>query len=286
VTLYDVVYDQTAKVSDPSLAVTDTSPVSFTRDIYPLLRRVSRLHWVSGVAARPEGHAQNGMNDFASRVTLLSSKGPDAAAERNRIFGALRNPATGVGKMPKLPEKTNKNVRGPFVPQTQYKRMQRWAQGSFDADWPGAEPKPVPLDRLPASEQPHALDRAALEACVGGPFFPGIEVSGMMLDATTYDPKRPFRINAQIDPGTLTARMAVPWQSDFHDCGKEGSADWWPGQRPTHVLGAGRTRAGDWMPDQWEREDMVTQWMRLGFIVEDASGGDARYVEDERNVDV
>jgi L-Lysine epsilon oxidase N-terminal/L-lysine epsilon oxidase C-terminal domain len=286
VTLYDVVYDQTAKVADPSLAVTDTSPVSFTRDIYPLLRRVSMLHWVSGVAASPKGHAQNGPNDFVSKVTLLSSKGKNAESERMRIAGALRNPKTGIGKMPKLPEKTNKNVRGPFVPETQYKRMERWAQGTFEADWTGAEPTPVPLDQLPVAEQPKALDRAALEACVGGPFFPGIEVSSMMLDATTYDAKRPFRINAQLHPGTLTARMAVPWQADFHDCGKEGSADWWPGQRPIHVFGAGRKGPGVWMPDHWEREDLVNQWMHLGFIVEDSSSGDTRYVEDERDFKV
>jgi hypothetical protein len=278
VTLYDVVYDQTAKVADPSLAVTETSRVSFTKDIYPLLRRVSMLHWVSGTAASPHGHAQGGINDFASKVKLLSSNGQDAASERIRIAGALRNPKTGIGKMPKLPEKTNKNVRGPFVPETQYKRMERWAQGTFDADWTGAEPAPVPLDQLPLAEQPHALDRAALEACVGGPFFPGIEVSGMMLD--------PFRINAQIEPGTLTARMAVPWQADFHDCGQEGSADWWPGQRPTHVFGSGRKGSGVWMPDEWERVDMVNQWMHLGFIVEDTTDGQTRYVEEERDFKV
>ena len=51
VTLYDVVYDQAAALADPSLAVTETSTVSFTKDIYPLLRRVSMLRWVSGVAA-------------------------------------------------------------------------------------------------------------------------------------------------------------------------------------------------------------------------------------------
>jgi hypothetical protein len=286
VTLYDVVYDQTATVADPSLAVTDTSRVSFTKDIYPLLRRVSMLHWVSEVAASPRGHAQNGINDFASRATVLSSNGPDAASERIRIAGALRNPKTGIGKMPKLPEKTNKNVRGPFVPETQYKRMERWAQGTFDADWTGAEPAPVPLDKLPLAEQPHALDRAALEACVGGPFFPGIEVSGMMLDATTYDAKRPFRINVKLEPGTLTARMAIPWQADFHDCGKEGSADWWPGQRPTQVFGSGRTGSGVWMPDEWDRVDMVNQWMHLGFIVEETTNGHTRYVEDERNFKV
>ena len=138
--------------------------------------------------------------------------------------------------MPKLPEGTNKNVRGPFVTDTQYKRMERWSQGTFDADWTGAEPTPVAFDQLPDAEKPRALDRAALEACVGGPFFPGIEVSGMMLDAATYDTTRPFRINTALQPGTLTAPMAIPWQADFRDCGEEGHADWWPGQRPVEVF--------------------------------------------------
>jgi hypothetical protein len=286
ITLYDVVYDQTAKLADPTLAITDTSRVSFTTDIYPLLRRVSMMHWVSGVANSPQGHAEGGINDFVSNVTLLSSNGAAAAAERSRIAGALRNPRTGIGKMPKLPERTNRNVRGPFVTETQYKRMERWAQGTFDADWTGAEPTPVPLDQLPDTQKPAALDRAALEACVGGPFFPGIEVSSMMLEATTYDEKRPFRINTQLEPGALTAQMAIPWQADFRDCGKEGAADWWPGQRPTHVLGGGRTGSGDWVPKDWDRVDMVNQWMHLGFIVEDASGDTTRYVEDERDVKV
>jgi hypothetical protein len=186
--------------------------------------------------------------------------------------------------MPKLPEDTNKNVRGAFVTVTQYKRMERWSQGRFDADWTDAEPTPVALDQLPDADKPKALDRAALEACVGGPFFAGIEVSGMMLDATTYDQKRPFRINTQLQPGTLTARMAIPWQADFRDCGEEGHADWWPGQRPTHVLRGQRTVADNWVPPRWTPEDMVNLWMQLGFIVEDKSSGKTRYVEDERDV--
>lgn len=282
VTLYDVAYDQAARLVDPLLAVTDTSKVSFTKDIYPLLRRVSMLRWVSGVAAG--GHRQGGHNDFASQVTLLSSNKADAASERNRIFGALRNPKTGIGRMPKLPDGTNKDVRGPFVTETQYKRMERWSQGKFDADWTGAEPTPVALDQLPDAEKPKALDRAALEACVGGPFFPGIEVSGMMLDAPTYDQKRPFRINAQLQPGALTARMAIPWQADFRLCGDEDGADWWPGQRPIRVFRGDRPDSGDWVPEEWTLVEMVNQWSHLGFIVEDKSSGKTRYVEDERDV--
>ena len=51
VTLYDAVYNVMAGF-DPRLAVSDASKVSFTKDIYPILRRVSHLHWVSEVAAR------------------------------------------------------------------------------------------------------------------------------------------------------------------------------------------------------------------------------------------
>ena len=288
VTLYDVVYDQMAKVVAPSLAVTDASKVSFTKDIYPLLRRVSMLRWVSGIAAG--GHGAGGRNDFIGQVALLASNKSDAdtADRRNRIFGALRNPRTGLGRMPKLPMKTNKNVRGPFVTETMYKRMERWAQGKFDADWTGAEPAPVAFDKLPDAEKPKALDRAALEACVGGPFFPGIEVSGMMLDAATYDPKRPFRVKTTLQPGALTARMAIPWQADFRLCGDEDGADWWPGQRPIHVFSSNQSGADDWVPnkgkEKWDLVDMVNQWSELGFIVADKSSGAVRFVESERNV--
>jgi hypothetical protein len=186
--------------------------------------------------------------------------------------------------MPKLPLKTNPQVRGPFVTATMYKRMERWAKGSFDADWPGAEPAPVPFDKLPDAEKPKALDRAALEACVGGPFFPGIEVSAMMLDETTYDKKRPFRINTKFSAGELTSRMAIPWQADFRLCGDEDGADWWPGQRPIHVFRGNQPNSGDWTPKLWSMADMVNQWSQLGFIVEDESSGKTRYIENERNV--
>ena len=51
VTLYDVVYNVMAGF-DPRLAVSDATKVSFTKDIYPILRRVSHMHWVSEFAAR------------------------------------------------------------------------------------------------------------------------------------------------------------------------------------------------------------------------------------------
>jgi hypothetical protein len=167
----------------------------------------------------------------------------------------------------------------------QYERLKRWAEGEFEADWPqDGEPTPLSLDELPEMEKPQALDRAALEACVGGGFFPGIEVGRIMLEESTYDKIRPFRISTKLDPGTLTARMAVPWQADFRDCSFEDGMDWWPGQRPNQVL-RGQQR-NNWIPPSWKRLDMVKEWSKLGFVVNTTSLGKMKYVEDERSTDI
>jgi hypothetical protein len=279
VTLYDVMYDTMARLVDPSLRVTAATKVSFTTDIYPLLRRVSRMHWVSAVA--DAGHGAGSFGDFAAAVATLASNQPAGKQLRSMIFGRLRNPKGGGGDMPKLPEDTNPDMVGESVTETQFLRMERWAQGTFEADWPGAEPAPLPLDQIPEAERPKALDRAALESCVGGPFFPGIEMGRIILEASTCDKARPFRINPHLEPGALTARMAVPWQADFHDCAFEDGADWWPGQRPIQIVRRGRR--ADWMPENWTRENLVERWSRLGFVVEKKKGTKTTYVEAERS---
>jgi hypothetical protein len=278
VTLYDAVYNMMTRLN-PALAVGDAAPVSFTWDIYPILRRVSNMHWVSKVAARH--HAPGMRMYFLSRLHELSSKAAEHDEARQEVFAALRSPKGGGGNMPKLPPLAVKKARGASITETQYARMERWARGAFDADWPGAEPAPAPLDSLPEQDRPAALDRAALEACVGGPFFPGIEASLVMLDAATYDAARPFRINAGLTPGALTARMAVPWQADFKDCTMEEGADWWPGQRPNDVH-RGTERDAPWTPPEWDYIDMVRQWSQLGFVVTKTAGGTTEHVEDER----
>src|SRR5215471_7772517 len=63
--------------------------------------------------------------------------------------------------MPWLPDLAVSEAPGAALTEAQYKRMERWAQGKFDADWPGAEPVPTPLDKFPEQDRPQALDRAA-----------------------------------------------------------------------------------------------------------------------------
>jgi L-lysine epsilon oxidase-like protein len=290
VTLYDAVYNVMAGF-DPHLAVSDASKVSFTQDIYPILRRVSQMHWVSQLAAGR--HGEGTRLHFISRVDELSSNTQDTGA-RNFIFQALRKPQ-GLGgpqdrggNMPFLPREVDDprvRIPGAALTATQYKRMELWAQGKFDADWLGAEPVPTPLDELPDQDRPQALDRAALEACVGGPFFPGIEASRIMLDETTYDKQRPFRINTTLAPGTLTAGMAVPWQADFNDCNSAEGADWWPGQRPNEVR-RGQDLEANWTPDDWDLIDMVKNWSKLGFVVAKTVANTIEFVEDERSPDL
>ena len=188
--------------------------------------------------------------------------------------------------MPKLYSGANPDPKGPkwaFLSLTPYQlaHLQRWALGDFVNDWPGAEPKPTAFEKIPVARQPHALNQAALEACVGGPFFPGIEGTYDIARISTYHPERYLRQEFRIDPrlpaGSLSEKMALPWQADFADC----QEFWWPSQRPVVVT----TKSGE--QAQWSRgiddpkpntrhRNMVSFWSRLAFIVRDDATGTFR----------
>jgi hypothetical protein len=111
----------------------------------------------------------------------------------------------------------------------QYTMMEKWSRGDFYADWSG-EPTPIPFEKLPLEQRPDALTRAALEGCIGAPFFPRHRGDTYVIaQAGTYG--APFRIKETLPPGFLTERMALPWQADFLACGEL----WWPAQRPVDV---------------------------------------------------
>jgi hypothetical protein len=297
VTLYDVVYNIMSKSVDKSLAVTKDTVISFSRDICPILRRVSTLHWVSNVASA--GHGPGNRMHFLSRMSELANNSGDAAARlRAVIFKKLRTPSGAGGNMPKLPASlTESDVINETVALTecQYERMRRWAAGTFESDWPtsGGLPPPSRLEDLPVHDAPAALDRAALEACVGGGFFPGIEVGRVMLEESTYAAHTPFRINPRLSAGALTARMAIPWQADFFECalqsdpdavpGDPGNGmDWWPAQRPVNVL-RGRAEPEEWASGIDSKQAMVGKWAGLGFVVREE--GTERFVETERSIE-
>jgi hypothetical protein len=165
--------------------------------------------------------------------------------------------------------------------------IENWVNGNFDADWTGSAPAPISLEQIPVARQAWALCQAALETCVGGSFYPGIEGTYDIARVETYHPsvnlRREFRINPAKPAGFLTEKMALPWQADFADCGNF----WWPSQRPDDVLTKADTN------ERWDRGvvtlagnqhlNMVNSWSQLGFVVFDQGTG--KFVEDERTLE-
>jgi hypothetical protein len=127
------------------------------------------------------------------------------------------------------------------------------------------------------------LDRAALEACVGGAFFPGIEASWIMRRPSIYARPFNFRFKPRVDdvfdldgltPGSVTMRSALPWQADFLQCDNA----WWPAQRPNQVRTAQRP-AEVWREGIKSEVEMVRFWDKLGIVRRDDTGA---FVETQR----
>jgi len=240
-TLYDRVFQA---MVDAGLA---TAPASstYTKDIYPILQRARDIKWVYETYA----------HSWVDPVT--------APAMRTAIFDKLRP----GGNMPLL------NNADSALTAIQYAHMQRWKDDTnFTNDWTGV---PVPT----ATVSPSGMDRAALEACVGGAFYPGIEAGGLstgnrpIVEAAFYS--EAFRINhVTVTPGSISASMALPWQADFYACG----SNWWPVPRPNEVLPQGGSSYESWARDIGSYADMIAKWHTLGFVVQQG----AQHVEVER----
>ncbi|MEJ8632557.1 LodA/GoxA family CTQ-dependent oxidase [Streptomyces sp. MS2.AVA.5] len=242
VTLYDVALE----VAEGAGWLPRTEEVSFTRDIHPLLERVSGYSWVSANALRGHGRGERfgavRPGDFLdpNHLERLASNSPQDAPFRNAVFSRLRTPGAedvtqaNYAFMPQLAGDDGAPIGGKpctwftLLP-GQYERMRRWAAGDFDAD-ATSPADPAPLADLPVADQPHALVRAALEACVGGPFFPGVEMTFIADEKATW--AGPFRLRADLKAGDVTKYLAVPWHAAFY----EGHTHWWPAQRPDDVL--------------------------------------------------
>ncbi|WP_054813751.1 LodA/GoxA family CTQ-dependent oxidase [Nocardia arizonensis] len=240
VTLYDV---QIA-VARTAGWLPEPGEISFTRDIFPILARAAGMRWVNDLARR--GHGPGTTGDLLAPAVLgkLADNGEAARSARARVLARMRDPElTGpdavrqanLDFMPQLSGDEGFTTAG--VPSTwfavlphQYRALRRWADGDFVADWAGVPSVPQAVVQLPVADQPAALDRAAGEACVGGPFFPGIEMTYTSRDPSLY--VEPHRLRADLEPGDVTKRMAIPWQADFYEC----RTRWWPAQRPDEVI--------------------------------------------------
>lgn len=281
-TLYDLLYDLfTSNGWIPS-----RKTVSFTRDIYPILERFCGLQWVNQGFAVQFGW--EGPNDFLDPAVLARLSAPPVEAPRQdpnaelrrQVFNAFRHPVpTDMSPLPwpwiygdamNVPaDSVRQHVS---VSPTQYAALQKWAAGSFVADWDPDRTVPHTLDEVPVPEQPAMLDQAALHFCLADAFHPGCEVTWPIRNISMF--RAPYRIlqrpadqpepdygdvltpeetmgpagplNAQA-PGDLTRWMAVPWHTDTSSCrsGYEPSYDpylptFWPARVPNQVISARR----------------------------------------------
>lgn len=174
----------------------------------------------------------------------------------------------------------------------QYHAFRLWAQGDFVDDWPEAaspsEPPPRPtIAGLPVAEQPTALDRAALEPCIGAPFYPGIEITYICEDPALWIGLGRLDWRT-LQPGDVTRYMALPWQADFSECNHR----WWPATRPDEIVSQEQYEAVLKLYDrkldgplagalatrvEWSRgipqtspdldNAMVAHWADFGFVV-------------------
>jgi hypothetical protein len=109
----------------------------------------------------------------------------------------------------------------------------------------------------------------------------------VVLNPNIYFPEEAFRFShATLRPGEVTARNAVPWQADFHQCRWEGGGKnlgWWPAQRPDDVL-----KDPNANPVEWARglkdtgESMARHWHRLGFVKRVSQNPDV-FLEQDRD---
>src|SRR4029079_7593130 len=112
---------------------------------------------------------------------------------------------------------------------------------------------------------------SALEACVGGAFYPGIEAGGLsgarpLNVAANF--LEPFRLNhSVVAPGDITYVMALPWQNDFYQC----ADNWWPVPRPNYVTRQGMANQSFTSGVVSSGEDMVDKWHKLGFVLRQGS---------------
>jgi hypothetical protein len=241
----------------------------------------------------------------------LSDNSQNKASLRKMIFVVIRNPAlintptsTEAIKqaeptyMPRLAGDDGDTTEGMIrtymtVLPFQYESLKRWSEGDFISDWDDnlqiSSFQQKKLEELPIQEQPSALDKAALELSIGAPFFPGIEITYIVWNPSTYNNK-PFRINPDLKPGDITKHMALPWQPDFLACANE----WWPAARPDNVIPEDSSSFDDSSNrKEWARRsdegifndyiDMVNGWSTLGFVKPKWINNDTSFIEMERS---
>jgi hypothetical protein len=284
VTLYDAFVDRGIA---RNLLPLPTFRPAYDRDIFPLLKRALMYQWVNQF--NHDAHSPGAVADFSdpSLGDPAKPNGPRAAIVKH--LSDPNHPTAGPISAAKKPMPalfsddyfTDKTLPL-LLTRSQYRILNAWATGAFDAVATTRAP-------TPAVDDPDELTRFVLDQCVGASFCPGIE-AGRRIRDDIYDGRELFRFDrSKLDPGGLTESMALPWQADFIDCSWEASSGlglgrgWWPAQRPDQVFSSlGASTMDDWLRGITDVADFIANWSKLGVVLDKGSPGAPFFVEDQR----
>ncbi|MEM7531445.1 MAG: CTQ-dependent lysine 6-oxidase LodA [Chloroflexota bacterium] len=278
--------------------------VNYTKQIKPIIERMQSYRWIADIPyladfASPgfdlsdnsEKNKENRRNYFSYfRVPVLPEDYKDWIHKvkngPNTLFSSHGSPLMPLNSGDNSVTNTEPIYKFETLSATQYFFMNQWAEGKFEI---GDDTSSV------TSSVTDQIDEASVGNCVGAPFSPGIETTWIVRNAPIYAAPLQLKL-AHFDggiasmleyyahnglsttadeadglgcqPGDMTKRMAIPWQSDFLYCsaqtpnitnptvnqGTYGNPPiqvppsyyvyWWPPQSPMHVV-AGSTDANE-----------------------------------------
>lgn len=245
-------------IAEQAIGVPLPAVLTYPQDIEPILARAANLYFVN-----PKPTWETVHQNF-NTLPNLGSNSPQAKANRTTLRTSLLTAASQMADY----RPTERQIR----------ILDAWVNGTFEEQADAARP---------ALSAAAAIDRASLEHCVGGGFFPGIEAGTVLRQPSIYSELGRLTRGSftdhdgavyQLAPGLISARMACPWQADFTEC--EGS--WWPAQRPdiagrtaTGVAGPAWHRgiiANDDSEDPQSHLNMIEHFAQLGVVVRSGAG--------------
>ena len=266
-TLFDVVTQTMLDVG----WVQQPQEVNFFADIFPILQRLADLQWVNqGILNR---YGWKSPEEFMSVEYLnrLTDGSESNRPFREALFARFRNPnyetlQAGLDMLPPfygdaitLPPKTPRSFLA--VQRFQYEALQKWAAGHFTLGVPG--PIAEDLEDLPIEVQGAALDRAALEACLGDAFHPGCEMTWPMRIASMYG--SPYRLlhveSIERNDGRKGKDVG---RGSGRDKARDNEPDYGNVLTPTACLAPGGPLDGN-------RPGSVTRWMAVPWQTDTVS---------------
>ena len=230
--------------SDPNIP-------SYREEILPILYPIFDLPWVNQIALRGHGFQKPGDIKKIIEGKLSDKADPKAVHIREKYFSYVREPiytyfdAQGNRITRPIQQKNIDQACETYMPplsgdegdaevgeprkwlsytNLQYARLKSWKEGRFTNDNSSEKTSYI-------SSAPFDLTKTTLAQCVGGAFYPGIEMTSIARHPGLYKEAYRFDQN-KIKPGDITKYMALPWQADFYAC----QDNWWPAQRPDDVV--------------------------------------------------